>query len=133
MPVFFPLVRYKTANLGLLNEWLNQQGRFFSQLINIELTVKCETVKFNTRTLVRGGEKVHAKMSGWDVVKSGSALLKVSMDWHLLQQGRWVDGQHAGTHLPRRRPECARRCLPLVTIHVSCLWTLIPGSRSSYL
>ena len=49
---------------------------------------------------------------------------------HLLQQGRWVDGQHAGTHLPRRRPECARRCLPLVTIHVSRLWTL---SRGSYL
>ena len=34
------------------------------------------------------------------------------------------------THLPRRRPECARRCLPLVTVHVSRLWTL---SRGSYL
>ena len=27
------------------------------------------------------GEKVHAKVSGWDVVKLGSALLKVSMDY----------------------------------------------------
>ena len=34
------------------------------------------------------------------------------------------------TYLPRRRPECARRCLPLVTVHVSRLWTL---SRGSYL
>ena len=34
------------------------------------------------------------------------------------------------TYLLRRRPECARRCLPLVTIHVSRLWTL---SRGSYL
>ena len=29
---------------------------------------------------------------------------------HRLQQGRSLDDQHAGTHLPRRRPECTRRC-----------------------
>ena len=34
-----------------------------------------------TLSEVTCGEKVHAKMSGWDVVKLGSALLKVSMDY----------------------------------------------------
>ena len=34
------------------------------------------------------------------------------------------------TYLPRRQRQCARRCLPLVTVHVSRLWTL---SRGSYL
>ena len=49
---------------------------------------------------------------------------------HRLQQGRSLDGQHAGTHLPRRRRQCARRCLALVNARVSRLWT---RSRGSYL